>query len=152
MKRKLILSIIACGASLALCPGLHAQDAAASPSATGTDAGQHQWGNHRGGGPAMMLQRLTTALDLTADQQAKNKPILEAETTQMQANRQDASLTQPDKMAKNKAIREDANTQINAILTPDQQTKFAAMQEKMRARRQAAEAQASASPAASATP
>jgi Spy/CpxP family protein refolding chaperone len=127
MKRNLILSIMACGASLALCPALHAQDAAPAPSTTGTDAGAHPWAHH-----GDMLARLTKQLDLTDDQQTKLKPILEAGHTQMQTIHQDSTLSQQDKMAKMKDARESLNSQINAVLTPDQQTKFAAMQEKMR--------------------
>ena len=146
MKRNLILTIIACGASLALCPGLHAQDASPSPSTTGTDGG-HQGGRH-GGGVDGMLQRLTTELNLTADQQTKIKPILEDARTQMQANRQDTSLAQQDKMAKNKELRDTENTQINAVLTPDQQTKYAAMVEKMHSRHAWGAASPGASPSA----
>lgn len=147
MKRNLILTILACSASLALCPALHAQDAAAAPSTTGTEAGQHQWGHHGGGGE-MMLQRLTKELDLTADQQAKIKPILEATRTQMQANRQDTTLTPQEKMAKNKELRDSQQSQIKALLTPDQQTKYEALIEKMHAHRAAGESSPAASAAA----
>ena len=152
MKRNLILTII--GASLALCPALHAQDAAPAPSTTGTDAATGPQAHH--GGPAMMLQRLTTQLTLTTDQQAQVKPILDAEAAQFKANKEDTSLTQPDRMAKNKAARESANTQINALLTPDQQAKFATMQQH-RNRHHGADAggvpiNPAASPSPSATP
>ena len=147
MKRNLILSIIACGASLALCPGLHAQDASPAASVPAANSGQHQWGHGHGG--AGFLDRLTTELSLTPDQQAKIKPILETFHTTMQAVRQDTSLTPQDKMAKIKDARASETTQINAILTPDQQTKFAAFQEKMHNhRRGGGEGQASPSPAA----
>ncbi len=132
MKRNLILSIIACGASLALCPGLHAQDTTPAPATTtGTASGPEGHplaGHHRGGGNPL-LERLTTELSLTADQQAKVKPILEASHAQMQTIRQDVSLTKEDKMAKMKDARESMHSQINALLDPDQQTKYAAMLE-----------------------
>ena len=154
MKRNLILSIIACGASLALCPGLHAQDASPAPSATtGTDAGpgQHPWGGHHGGGES--LEMLTKVLSLTADQQTQIKPILETLHSTVQATRQDTSLTQQDRMAKIKDARETANTQINGLLTADQQTKFQELLEKMKNRHHGGEnAQGAPSPAASATP
>ena len=82
-----------------------------------------------------MLQRLTTELTLTSDQQTQIKPILETEVTAMQGIRADTSLARTDRMAKMKDARDTANTAINAILTPDQQTKYAALQAKMRNRR-----------------
>jgi len=148
MKRNLILSLIACGASLALCPGLHAQEASPAPATSGTDAGTggHQWG-HRGGGES--LERLTKELTLTTDQQAQIKPILDTLHTTMQANMQDTTLTQQEKMAKNKDTRNAANTQINALLTPDQQTKFAAMLQNMHNHRHGGDnSQSAVSPAA----
>ena len=147
MKRNLILSIIACGASLALSPGLHAQDAAPAPVTTGTDSGA---GEHRhGGGGGDQLARLTTELSLTADQQAQIKPIPDTLHTTIQTTRADNSLARPDQMAKIKEAHETANTAINALLTPDQQTKFAAMKEKMHNRHGGgAESQVSASPVA----
>ena len=147
MKRNLILSIIACGASLALCPGLQAQDASPAAAVPGANSGQHQWGHGHGGGGS--LERLTTELSLTPDQQAKIKPILESFHTTIQGLRQDTSLAQQDKMAKIKEARATETTQINAILTPDQQTQYAALQEKMRNHhRGGGEGQASPSPAA----
>jgi Spy/CpxP family protein refolding chaperone len=151
MKRNFILTIIACGASLALCPGIYAQDA--SPSTTGTDSGQHPWGHHGGGD---MLERLTKALDLTPEEVTQIKPILETQRTQMQAIRADTTLTQQDKMAKAKDVHEATTTQINAILTPEQQAKYAEMQQKMHNHRHGGGPggadQAAPSPAASATP
>jgi Spy/CpxP family protein refolding chaperone len=149
MKRKIILSIIACGASLALCPGLHAQEATTPPSTTGTEAGGgHQWGGHHGGG-GLSLERLTTELSLTADEQTQIKPILDTLHTTMMSLHQDTTLAPADKMSKMKDARETAVSQINAILTPDQQAKFAAMQEKSHHHHGGGGADAAASPATS---
>lgn len=73
------------------------------------------------------LQRMSQMLDLTGDQQEKIRPILESESTQMQQLRSDTSLSQEDRMAKMKQIREGSSSQINAVLTPDQQKKYAEM-------------------------
>jgi Spy/CpxP family protein refolding chaperone len=128
MKRNLILSIVACGASLAICPVMQAQDASPAPAVTGTDAGAggHHWGHGEG-----QLAMLTKALNLTPDQQEKIKPIVDSFHTTMQGVRQDTTLARPDKMAKIKAAHETEVSQINAILTPDQQTAYAALQAKM---------------------
>jgi len=128
MKRNLILSIIACGAGLALCPVMQAQDTSPAPAVTGTEAGAggHHWGHGEG-----QLAFLTKELSLTPDQQEKIKPVVETFHTAIQGIHQDSTLARPDKMAKVKAARETEVSQINAILTPDQQTKYAALQEKM---------------------
>jgi len=102
-----------------------AQDAPAPPQGGG--------GWQRGQMPTadQRLQRMTQALNLTEDQQAKIKPILENETTQMQSLRSDSSLSQEDRMAKMKQIRETTTSQINPILTPDQQKQYAEMSSRM---------------------
>ncbi len=137
MKCKFILSIAACGASLAISPCLRAQDAAPAPATTGTTSETTgPGGHHHGGGE--MIQRLTTALNLTPDQQTQIKPILETFHTQRQTIMQDTTLEPKDKMAKMRDARETMNTQIKAILTPDQQAKFAQMMENMRNHRRGA--------------
>jgi Spy/CpxP family protein refolding chaperone len=102
-----------------------AQDAPAPPQGGG--------GWQRGQMPTaeQRLQRMTQALNLTEDQQAKIKPILENESTQMQGLRSDSSLSQDDRMAKMKQIRENTTSQINPILTPDQQKQYAEMTSRM---------------------
>ena len=145
MKHKILLTIMACGASLVLCPGVRAQDASPAPATTGTDAGGgeggHHHGGHKGGGPGhgpnadKVLERLTTELSLTADQQAKIKPLLEAQQTQMQALHADTATADKDKREKFKQIHESTVSQINAVLTPDQQTKYAALQEARKSQR-----------------
>lgn len=71
--------------------------------------------------PAAML---TTALDLTADQQTQVKAIFEASHPQMQSIEDDTTLSQDEKMAKITDLRDGIHTKIKAILTPEQQQKF----------------------------
>lgn len=91
-----------------------------------------QGGEHRGGGMMMTtdqrLQRMTRQLDLSSEQQAKIRPILEQESTQMQALHQDSSVPQQEMHARMQQIRQSTNDQIKAVLTPDQQQKFQQMQ------------------------
>src|SRR5215471_12236528 len=96
-----------------------AQDAPAPPQGGG--------GWQRGQMPSaeQRLQRMTQALNLTEDQQAKIKPILENESTQMQSLRSDTSLSHEDQRAKMKQLRESTSSQINPILTADQQKQYA---------------------------
>ena len=70
---------------------------------------------------------MTSQLNLTTDQQAKIKPILESESQQMQALHQDSSLSREDRMSKMQQIRQGTNEQIKPILTSDQQQKFQEM-------------------------
>jgi periplasmic protein CpxP/Spy len=85
-----------------------------------------QSGMHHGPG---RLEWLSKELDLTDDQKGKLKPILDDEGKQMQAVREDASLSQDQKHDKMKQIHGTTNSQINDILTPDQQKKFAQLKE-----------------------
>lgn len=82
---------------------------------------QAQSGMHHGS----RLEWLSKELNLTDDQKAKVKPILADEGKQMQAAKEDTSLSQEQKHDKMKQIHETTNSQINDILTPEQQKKFA---------------------------
>ena len=72
------------------------------------------------------------ALNLTDDQQAKLQPIIREEMTQINAARNDTSLTQEQKQQKIDQIRQTEFPKIQAILTPEQQKKLAEMQEQAR--------------------
>jgi hypothetical protein len=107
---------------------LLASSAALGQMPGGTASGQ--WG----GQPPTVdqrMQRMTQTLELSGDQQEKIKPILEAEAAQMQTLRDDPALSQQDRMAKMKEIREHTASQINPILNPDQQKKYAEMTSRM---------------------
>ena len=81
--------------------------------------------------PESRLKMLTEKLDLTDDQQAKLKPILEDESTQMKTLHEDSSLASDDKKAKMKELHESSTEKINAVLTPDQQAKWKQMKQEM---------------------
>lgn len=80
------------------------------------------------------LKNLTERLSLTDDQQAKIKPILEDQRTQMQALMKDDSLSQDDRRAKGRSIRESTDSKIRDVLTDDQKKKYDAWQQEMRDR------------------
>ncbi|ODT35531.1 MAG: hypothetical protein ABS67_01515 [Niabella sp. SCN 42-15] len=63
-------------------------------------------------------------LNLTKDQQQKLKALREGSRSQMEAIRNDNSLTQEQKKARFDAYREDQKTKMNAILTPEQRAKM----------------------------
>ena len=92
-------------------------------STPGKHAGMHQ----KGESAEQHLQMLSEKLNLTDDQKAKLKPILQDEMQQMKAVREDSSLSEDQKRAKMKSIHESLHDQINAVLTPEQQAKFKEM-------------------------
>jgi len=69
----------------------------------------------------LALEHLTKSLNLTADQQAKVKPIIDAAKPQLVAIHQDA-------MQKSKAVLDNVNSQIRPLLNADQQKQFDAQQ------------------------
>ena len=81
--------------------------------------------------PENRLKMLTEKLNLTEDQQAKVKPILEDQSKQMKAIHDDASLAPADRQAKMKEIHESSIERMNAILTPDQHAKWKQMRQEM---------------------
>ena len=90
------------------------------------------------GGPAMgpmtpqgRLKMLTEKLNLTEDQQAKLKPILEDEGKQMKDLHDDTSLAPMDKRSKMMEVHESFAGKISAVLTPDQQAKWKQMKQDM---------------------
>ena len=88
---------------------------------------------HRNRGPAAQrpdggfLQELSEKLNLTDAQKAAIKPILATEANEIKAVHQDGSLSNEQKQAKVKEIRDNSREKINALLTPEQQKKFAEM-------------------------
>jgi len=111
---------------------VRAQDAGTqeSKAQAQTEAGPHH------GQRAGQLERLSKELNLTDDQKAKVKPILEEQTKQMHATQEDFSLTQEQKHDKMKQIHETTNLQISDILTPEQQKKFAALKDQQKEHRE----------------
>jgi Spy/CpxP family protein refolding chaperone len=77
---------------------------------------------------------LTKKLNLTPDQVTQVKAIDADTMTQMKALREDTSTAQQDKRAKMMDIHKASQGKIRALLNPDQQTKFDAMQTEMRGR------------------
>ena len=72
-------------------------------------------------GHAFGLRGITDKLNLTADQQTKVQPILDATKPQIAAIHQEA-------MQKMKTVIDGALSQIRPLLTPDQQKQFDAIQ------------------------
>jgi hypothetical protein len=67
-------------------------------------------------------------LGLTEEQKTKLRPIISDENQQMEAVRNDSSLSTEQKVAKANQIRETASPKIRAVLTPEQLQKLAELQ------------------------
>lgn len=124
------VTVLALGMTALVVLPVMAQD----PPAT---APQDQAGPQHGGrgGPGRQVEFLTEKLSLTPDQVTQVKAIDTDSSNQMKALREDTSTAGPDKRAKMMEIRKASQGKIRALLTPDQQTKFDALQSEMRGRR-----------------
>ena len=137
MLNRLCTALLAVGlfASYGGVSSAFAQDAQSQQPDQSTQQPNQQGGkhHHRWGGKhdsQKHLQKLTKELNLSADQQAKVKSILDDQQQQFSTIRQDSSLSKADKKAKMAQVHDSAASQVRAILNPDQQTKFDAMMAK----------------------
>lgn len=94
-----------------------------------------QRGNRQPPSVDEQVKRLSDRLNLTSDQQSKIKPILEDQRTQMEAVRNDSSLSREDRMAKMRTIRQSSTAKVRDTLNDDQKKQYDAMQQEMRERR-----------------
>jgi periplasmic protein CpxP/Spy len=118
--KMMLIVALAAGALLADSSALLAQDSTNTPPAGGPPGG-----GMKGRGPS--LERITKALDLTADQQPKVKAVLDDQMQKMRDLHNDpdfSSLSQDDRRAKMKTIRDETNAKLKDILTPDQFAKW----------------------------
>jgi protein CpxP len=102
--------------------------------ATGAPAAPYQGGGYGGGqggggrrgpmSPDDQLKRMTKDFDLTADQQAKIKPILVDAQKKMDEVRNDSSGDRQTMRQKMMQIRQDTNDQVRALLDDKQKEKF----------------------------
>lgn len=75
------------------------------------------------------LQGISSELNLTDAQKEQLKPILQSEFQQLKSVHDDTSMSADQKQAKAQEIHQSYKSQIGAVLTPDQQKKFATMKE-----------------------
>ena len=127
MKNKWMAGVL--GAALAIGVPIFAQTATADSSSQDAQAAPTGPRHHRGN----RMQKLSQELNLTADQQAKIKPIFQQARAQGKTIHQDASLTKEQKMAKMKELHQTTMAQMNEILTPEQQTQWKQLREQHRA-------------------
>jgi protein CpxP len=125
------LAVLVFGAALAALPAM-AQDPSAPPP-------PGQGGPGRGGPGGMrghQVEFLTKQLNLTPDQVTQVKAIDADTWKQSKALQEDTTVAGADKRAKMMEIHKASQDKIRALLTPEQQTKFDALQAEMRERRE----------------
>jgi Spy/CpxP family protein refolding chaperone len=88
-------------------------------------------------GPGMMspddqLARLTEQLKLTADQQAKIKPILQARSDEMQKLFEDQSTSFEEKRPKMMELRQSTDKKIMEVLNDEQKRQYEKIQQNRR--------------------
>lgn len=117
-------TLLSLALSVASCvPAAFAQESGAAGVANASAA------QHGAPDPQKQTARLAKRLQLTDDQAAKVTSILQSRLQQLAAARSDSSLAAQDRHAKVRAIRQDADSQINALLNPDQQKRYAEMEQ-----------------------
>jgi protein CpxP len=128
--KSMIIAALVVGNLLAWNPALRAAETNTPPSAPATGAppaGQRPQGFR---GPS--LDQIAQQLELTDEQKAKVKPILEAQAQKMRELRDDTSLSPEDRRPKMQSIREETTAQMKAVLTPDQFEKWQKMAQRNR--------------------
>ncbi|HEX3625427.1 MAG TPA: hypothetical protein VH280_08380 [Verrucomicrobiae bacterium] len=110
-------SMIACGSALA-------QDSTGATAPTPSTNAPPMHGHGHAMMKGMTADRLAQVLNLTDDQKAQVQPILKAQAQQMRDVHKDTSLSADERKAKIKEIMKDTTTQLQAILTPEQMTKW----------------------------
>jgi Spy/CpxP family protein refolding chaperone len=86
--------------------------------------------------PAGEARRLTRELGLTAEQEAKIRPILVDRQEKLQNVRAEAYTSPQDQMAKIHVIQEEAKKQIEAVLTDAQKQRYEQMLQQRQEQRQ----------------
>jgi len=116
LNKTLALAALVAGSLFAGSVALQAQDNTNTPP-----AGAPPGGGMRG---RPNFEMISKQLELTDDQKPLVKPIVEDMQKQASELRKDTSLTQEDRRAKMKEIRDGAAAKLKDILTPEQFAKW----------------------------
>ena len=136
MKKQLCTIALSGLLAIGMSAAASAQDAMQSQGGDPQQQGNMQGhGGRHGMDPAEQLAHMTKRYNLTADQQTQLKPILAEHQQEMMTLHADTSMSRPDKMAKMQSMQQDHAQKVEAVLTPEQKTKFEADMAKMKERR-----------------
>ena len=97
----------------------------------GKEEHEHSQGHKTGNDLDEHMKKLTTALDLSADQQTKIRAILEETQQQGHTLMNDTSLSKEEKEKKMQNTHEAAHAKIRELLNDDQKKKFNQMVQEM---------------------
>ena len=120
----LLGAVLATGAALAQAPDQSSSAAQATQNANPRA--------HHAPNPDRMAKHLGKRLNLSDQQVAQIKPVLEERVQQMQTLRSDTSLSQQDRRSKAQQIMQDSNTRIEAALNDTQKQQFEEMLQQRR--------------------
>jgi protein CpxP len=128
---------VLCSAGLGLSAAVAQQETAPPPPPDQQQGpppnGQMQGARHMD--PEHRIEKMQQRLNLNDSQTAQVRQIFSESRAQMETIRSNASLAPEDRRAQMMTLHQGEQARIRAVLTPDQQTKFDAMQTKMRERR-----------------
>jgi periplasmic protein CpxP/Spy len=130
MLKQGLLALLLAAVVYTVAPFASAQENGSNDQQSNTAGAPPEHG--RGGhfDPEKRTEMLTKQLKLTADQQPKVWDILKSTQSQMQSLRSDSSVSQDDRRSKMMEIHKTSDDQIRALLDPNQQKKWDAMQSK----------------------
>jgi|SRR3954468_22037434 len=120
-------AMLATGAALAQVPDQK------QPSSTAQTTQNDQARSHHAPNPDRMARHLGKKLNLSDEQVAQIKPVLENRAQQMQALRGDSALSEQDRRTKAHAIMQDSKNKIEAVLNDTQKQQFEEMMQQRRA-------------------
>ncbi len=133
---KRVMAAMVCGLVMCAAP-VFAQDNQSAPATT-QQGDQQPGGGYHGHGQMQerRIEHMTKALDLTPDQVTQVKAIDASEHDQMRALHEDTTTAPADKRMKMMEVHLSSTAKVRALLNPDQQTKFDAMQARMKERQE----------------
>jgi len=123
----LLGAVLATGVALAQAPDQN------QPSGAAQATQSNNVRERRAPNPDRMAQHLAKKLNLSNDQVAQIKPVLEDRVQQIQALRADTSLSQQARRDKAHQIMQDSNNRIEAALNDTQKQQFDQMLQERRA-------------------
>jgi Spy/CpxP family protein refolding chaperone len=117
LNKTLALAALIAGSLLAVGANVQAQDSTTPSTNSPAGGGQRPRG-------MMNIDALTKRLALTDDEKTNVVAALADNRQKMRSLQQDSSLSNDDKRAQAKQLREDLNAKMKDILTPDQYAKW----------------------------
>jgi protein CpxP len=133
--KTLFLSLILLAGSTLIAAQAQSPDYASSPASAIDTPGRS---------PNDVVDMLAKKLSLTDDQKAKILPIIADRRQKIQDVRNDTTLRPRQRMRQVKGILADSDKSINALLTPEQQSSYAQVEQDMKAQAKARRGQGAA--------